>query len=137
MKQFVTSHEASATPSQQEAQNVSKNPVILALRCIDQSQPETDHHATDKFRIANEILQHLGWLKAEAAAGSDGAVVRAFRQQGSKERVKQTRVELETYLGQSRDCEEHRAHDGRPATRQPHDASPRNPILAVLDQSPR
>ena len=145
MKQFVTSHEAAsswnlepATPSRQEAQAVSKNPVILALRCIDQSQPETEHHATDKFRIANEILQHIGWLKAEGATGSDGAVVRAFRQQGSKERVKQTRVELETYLMQSRDCEERRAHDGsRPATRQPHDASLRNPILAVLDQSPR
>jgi len=101
MKQFITSREAAsswnlepAAPSQQEAQTVSKNPVILALRCIDQSLPDTD-----KFRIANEILQHIGWLKAEGA--TDGAVVRAFRQQGSKERVKQTRVELETYLKQS------------------------------------
>jgi hypothetical protein len=51
----------SAAPASHKAQTILKNPVVLALHRVDQSGPGTDRQATDRLRIASEILQHLGW----------------------------------------------------------------------------
>ena len=57
----------SAAPASYKEQTILKNPVVLALHCVDQSRPDADGQATDRLRIANEILQHLRWPSAPAS----------------------------------------------------------------------
>jgi hypothetical protein len=91
----------SPAPASHKAQTILKNPVVLALHCVDHSRPDADGQATDRLRIANEILQHIGWPSAPASNSSDCTIVQAFREQCSREQVNRTRAELEAYLGQS------------------------------------
>ena len=100
----------SALAERQEAQEKLKNPVIRALRRIDDSRPETDRQATDRLRIASEVIKHLGWPNAAASHGSDVTAVQAFRERCSNEQVQRTRVELEAYLDQSEGAEDRRAY---------------------------
>lgn len=118
-----------------EAQNKSRNPVILALRRLDESRPETDRQARDRLRIASEVIKHLGWPNVAACHGSDATAVQAFRERCSNEQVQRTRVELEAYLDQSEGAEDRRAYHQREATRRPHGTLLRNPILAALPGS--
>ena len=149
MKKLPTSQEASsrgtleiANPSEacrksavapsHDAQAILKNPVILALRRSADSLPETDRHAGERLRIANEILQQFGWLNGRASKSSDGIAVWAFRERCSKEQVNRTRAELEAYLHRSGGDEASGAHHPRLETRRPRDAHLRNPVLAAL-----
>lgn len=122
--------ESAAAPAH-DAQPIMKNPVVLALRRADDAPPETDGRG-DRFRIANEIIQQLGWSKGQPANSTDGAAVWAFRERSSKDQVKRTRAELEAYLGRAEGDEFSDAHRPRQEPRRRRDALPRNPILAML-----
>jgi hypothetical protein len=137
MKKLPTSQEVSSRGSSapwHEARTVSKNPVVLALHRIDQSQPQTGRHAPERFRIANEILQHLGWPEAETSISPDGAAMQAFTEQYRKDQVKRTCAELQAYLHRSEGEEDRRANH-------PHPEPPRlnphlpNPVLAAFARS--
>jgi hypothetical protein len=119
----------SAVAALHKAQTILKNPVVLALHHIDLSQPDTDKHSTDRLRIANEILQHLGWSNAAASNSSDGTAMWAIREQCSREQVSRTRAELEAYLDQKEASLAH--HPGRETLR-PSDMNLQNPVLAAL-----
>ena len=119
-----------AAPSEKQ-QKSEANPVILALRRIPETAPESDRQATDKLRIAHEVIQHLGWKKAAAAHCSDGSAVWAFRERCSRERVQRTRAELDAYL--DRFGRDDPPHSRRQEIRPPHGSVQRNPILAALD----
>jgi hypothetical protein len=123
----------SAAPASHKAQTILKNPVVLALHCVDQSRPDADGQATDRLRIANEILQHLGRPSAAASNSSDCTIVPAFREQCSREQVNRTRAELEAYLDQSGGDEASQAHHPRHEMRRPHDMNLHNPVLAALN----
>jgi hypothetical protein len=71
----------SAAPASHKSQTILKNPVVLALHSADQSRPDADGQAPDRLRIANEILQHIGWPSAPASNSSDCTIVQAFREQ--------------------------------------------------------
>ena len=122
----------SAAPASHKAQTILKNPVVLALHCVDQSRPDADGQATDRLRIANEILQHLGLPSAPASNSSDCTIVQAFREQCSREQVNRTRAELEAYLDQSGGDEASQAHHPRYEMRGPHTTNLHNPVLAAL-----
>jgi len=126
----------SAAPASHKGQTILKNPVVLALHRVDQSRPGADRQATDRLRIANEILQRLGWPNAPVSNSSDCAVAQAFREQCSREQVNRTRAELEAYLDQSGGDEASRAHHPRHEMRRPHDINLHNPVLAALDGRP-
>jgi hypothetical protein len=126
-------HRKSAAPASHKAQTILKNPVVLALHCVDQSRPDADGQATDRLRIANEILQQLGWPSAPASNSSDCTIVQAFRQQRSREQVNRTRAELEAYLDQSGEDEAFQVHHPRHEMRRPHDMNLPNPVLAALN----
>jgi len=121
----------SAAPASHKAQTILKNPVVLALHSADQSRPDADGQSTDRLRIANEILQHIGWPSAPASSSSDCTIVQAFREQCSREQVSRTRAELEAYLGQSDEASQarHPRHD----MRRPRDMTLHNPVLAALN----
>jgi len=121
----------SAAAQRQEAQKKLKNPVILALRRIDESRPATDRQATERLRIASEVIQHLGWPNAAASHGSDVTAVQAFRERCSKEQVQRTRTELESYLDRSRGDEDRWTRHQRRVSL-PREPLLRNPILAAL-----
>ena len=123
----------SVAPASHKAQTISKNPVVLALHCIDQSRPDADGQAPDRLRIANEILQHLRWPSAPASNSSDCTFVQAFREQCSREQVNRTRAELEAYLDQSGGDEAFQVHHPRHEKRRPHDMNLHNPVLAALN----
>jgi hypothetical protein len=124
----------SAAPASHKAQTISKNPVVLALHGIDQSRPDADGQATDRLRIANEILQHIGGPSAPASNGSDCSIVQAFREQCSREQVSRMRAELEAYLGQLRREEAFQApHPRHDDMRRPRDMTLHNPVLAALN----
>ncbi len=84
--------------ARREAQRISKNPVILALRRIEKSQLETDRHAAGKARIAYEVIEQLGWSNAAPANSSDGIAVRALRERRNREQVSRMRAQLDAYL---------------------------------------
>ena len=115
-----------------EVQDISKNPVILALRCIDPSPPKIDRHGADRLRIANEVILQLELSSVVASNSSGGTAVQTF-QRGSKEQVTRTRAELEAYLDQRGEQEERGAYYGQEA-RRPRTLLSRNPILAALAQ---
>jgi len=123
----------SAAPASHKAQTILKNPVVLALHCVDQSRPDADGQATDRLRIANEILQHIGWPSAPALNSSDCTIVQAFREQCSREQVSRTRAELEAYLGRSEGDEAAQAGHPRHDMRRPHAMTLHNPVLAALN----
>jgi hypothetical protein len=114
-----------------KVQDILKNPVILALRCIDPSPPEIDRHEADRLRIANEVILQLELSSVVASNDSGGATVRSYRERGSKEQVKRTRAELEAYLERRGKEEERRADYGQ-ATCRPQRALLLNPMLAAL-----
>jgi hypothetical protein len=126
-------HRKSVAPASHKAQTILKNPVVLALHCVDQSRPDADGQATDRLRIANEILQHLGWPSAPASNSSDCTIVQAFREQCSREQVNRTRAELEAYLDQPGGDEAFQAHHPRHDMRRPRDMTLHNPVLAELN----
>ena len=133
--EIVDSSEAdrkSAAAASHVSQPISKNPVILALRRFDDLQPESKGHATDRLRIANEIMRQLGWSNGPAPTSSDGAAVWALREQSSREQVKRTRAELEAYLDQGGGDEALAIRLLRDQSCRPHESRSRNPILAVL-----
>ena len=111
-----------------------KNPVILALRCIDPSPPETDRHGADRLRIANEVILQLELSSVVAPNSLGGAAVQTSRERGSKEQVKRTHAELEAYLKRRGEGEERGSHHGR-ETRRPRNLLSCNPILAALARS--
>jgi hypothetical protein len=123
----------SAAPASHKAQTILKNPVVLALHSADQSRPDADGQSTDRLRIANEILQHIGWPSAPASSSSDCTIVQAFREQCSREQVSRTRAELEAYLGQSGGDEAFQARHPRNNMRRPHAMTLHNPVLAALN----
>ncbi len=84
--------------ARREVHSISKNPVILALRRLEQSQLETDRHVAGKARIAYEVIQQLGWSNAASASSSDGIAVRALRERRNRERVSRIRAQLDAYL---------------------------------------
>lgn len=126
-------HRKSAAPASHKAQTILKNPVVLALHCVDQSRPDADGQATDRLRIANEILQHLGWPSTPASNSSDCTIVQAFREQCSREQVNRTRAELEAYLDQSGGDETSQARHPRHEMRRSHNMNMYNPVLAALN----
>jgi hypothetical protein len=123
----------SAAPASHKAQTILKNPVVLALHCVDQSRPDADGQATDRLRIASEILEHIGWPSAPASNSSDCSIVQAFREQCSREQVSRTRAELEAYLGRSEGDEASQARYPRHDMRWPHARTLHDPVLAALN----
>jgi hypothetical protein len=119
-----------------EGQDILKNPVLLALRCIDPSPPKIDRHEADRLRIANEVILQLELSSVVASNNPDGAAAQPFGERCSKEQVKRTRSELDAYLEQRAEEEKRGAHQGREAHR-PRDPLLRNPILAALAESER
>ena len=115
-------------------QDISKNPVILALRCSDPSPPKIDRLEADALIIANEVILQLELSSVVASNNSDGTAVQAFKERGSKEQVKRTRAELDAYLEQRGEEEKRGAHHGQEAHRA-RDLLLRNPILAALAES--
>jgi hypothetical protein len=122
----------STAPASHKAQTILKNPVVLALYCVE-SRPDADEQATDRLRIANEILQHIGRPIAPASNSSDCNIVQAFREQCSREQVNRTRAELEAYLDRSGGDEASQAYHPRHEMRRPHDMNLHNPVLAALN----
>ena len=151
MKNFLTSHDTdfwwnpeAAKPSDaaqksfvttgRKVPDILKNPVILALRCIDPSPPAIDRHKEHRLRIANEVILQLELSSVVASDSSDGTTVEGARERGSKEQVKCTRAELEAYLDR-RGGEKEREAQHRQEARRPRSLLLRNPILAALARS--
>ena len=117
-----------------KVQDILKNPVILALRCIDPSPPAIDRHKADRLRIANEVILQLELSSVVASNSSHGTAVQASRERGSKEQVNRTRAELDAYLDR-RGEEEKRGADHGQEARRSRGLLFRNPILAALARS--
>ena len=148
MKNLLTSHDTdfwwnseAAKPSDaaqksfgatgRRVPDILKNPVILALRCIDPSPPAIDRHKEDRLRIANEVILQL---ELSSVVASDGTAVQASSERSSKKQVKCARAELEAYLDR-RGEEEERGARHRQEARRPRGLLLRNPILVALAKS--
>lgn len=111
-----------------KGQDILKNPVILALRCIDPSLPKIGRHEADRLRIANEVILQLELSSVVASNNSDGAAAQAFGERSGGEHVKRTRAELDAYLERPEGEEVRTTHRGR-------EQRSRNPILAALTEN--
>ncbi len=114
-------------------QDISQNPVILALRSIDPSPPKIDRHGADRLRIANEVILQLELSHVVAPNSWGGAAVLAARERGGKEQVR-AGAELEAYLDRRGEEIDRRADLGQEAG-PPRTLLMRNPILAALARS--